>query len=208
MITCSTFQIATAGSGSLAQVIETLGKLAKWPGEQLFPVLDIFRLLVLNAGTARLLAADAGPLDPSNDGLGGMIARGVAAQASASRMVAMRLGCNCFLNEALRGWILSHAQALLHGLASVSETDSKPFRIAYATALLNLSVSIHVGDCRSDDGLRVQIVSQLHQVWVSISYLAGDVLLHSTVVVTVFIDAIGESSPSLAAAHSHTSHRE
>lgn len=161
-------QIATAGSGSLARVIETLGKLAKWPGEQLFPVLDIFRLLVLSAATARLLAADAGPLVPSNDGLGGMIARGVSAQAAASRMVAVRLGCNCFLNAALRDWILSHSEKLLQGLAGVAETDSKPFRTAYATALLNLSVAVHTGDCHGFDGARVQILAQLHQVWISI----------------------------------------
>ena len=49
----------------------TLGKLAKWPSEQLFPVLDVFRVLVLNASLARLLAADAGPTEPQNPGLGG-----------------------------------------------------------------------------------------------------------------------------------------
>lgn len=128
-------------------------------------MLDIFRLLVLSAGTARLLAADAGPLEPTNDGLGGMISRGVATKATASRIVAIRLGCNCFLNAALRDWIISHSQNLLHGLASVSGTDSKPFRVAHATALLNLSVAVHVGDCRDEDGLRVQILSQLHQVY-------------------------------------------
>lgn len=127
-------------------------------------MLDIFRLLVLSAGTARLLAADAGPLEPANDGLGGMIARGVSAHATTSRLVALRLGCNCFLNASLRNWILPHSQKLLHSLAEVSGTDSKPFRASYATALLNLSVAVHVGDCPDQDGLRVQILSQLHQV--------------------------------------------
>eukprot|EP00892_Ulva_mutabilis_P003174 jgi/Ulvmu1/12858/UM098_0043.1 len=182
--------IATAGSGSLAQVIETLGKLAKWPGEQLFPVLDIFRLLVLSAGTARLLAADAGPLDPSNDGLGGMIARGVSAEAVASRMVAVRLGCNCFLNAALRDWILSHSQKLLYGLAGVSGTNSKPFRVAYSTALLNLSVAIHVRDCREPDGLRVQILSQLHQLMTTTPNTEHDALFRE--VLTVATVAVGD----------------
>ena len=62
-------QAAAGGRGQLANCIGALGKLARWPAAQLFPVLDIFRLLVLNAGNARLLAYDAGEFEVCADAL-------------------------------------------------------------------------------------------------------------------------------------------
>lgn len=127
-------------------------------------MLDIFRLLVLNSSTARLLSADAGPIEPSNDGLGGMIARGLAAQAPASRMVALRLACNCFLNPALRNWLKAHSVRLLESMANVADTSNKAFRTAFATTLLNLGVAVHVGDVTDAGLVRSMVLSQVFQV--------------------------------------------
>jgi PUL domain len=60
---CCVLHIAATGRGSLAESIDILGKLARWPSPQLFPVLDIFRLLVQNRSNAQLLSADAGELE-------------------------------------------------------------------------------------------------------------------------------------------------
>lgn len=157
-------QFATAHSGSLAAVIETLGKLAKWPAEQLFPVLDIFRLLVLHSSTARLLSADAGALEPANEGLGGLIARGLGASAPASKMVALRLACNCFVQAPLRSWLLQHAGKLLGLIAESVTTSSKPFRVALSTTLLNLGVAAHNRDWEQAPDAQMQMLSLIQQV--------------------------------------------
>lgn len=163
---CVCVQIATAGSGSLAPVIATLGKLAKWPADQIFPVLDIFRLLVLNSGTARLLSADAGALEPANEGLGGMIARGLTSSVAGSRMVALRLTCNCLMQQNLRTWLLKQGSKLLDLVADCSATDSKPFRVALATTLLNLGVAVYLKDWEnaSAEDAPMRILSLLQQV--------------------------------------------
>jgi hypothetical protein len=157
-------QVAMAQSGSLAPVIETLGKLAKWPSEQLFPVLDIFRLLVLNSGTARLLSADAGALVPSNEGLGGLIARGLHASAAAGKVVALRLACNCFIQAPLRTWLLQHAGELLGLMAESASTDSKPFRAALSMTLLNLAVAGNNRDWENASEAHMQLLSLIQQV--------------------------------------------
>jgi hypothetical protein len=145
-------------------VIDTLGKLAKWPADQIFPVLDIFRLLVLNSGTARLLAADAGPLLPENEGLGGMIARGLSSSVAGSRMVALRLACNCMIQQSLRTWLLKQGNKLLDLVADCSATDNKPFRVALATTLLNLAVGLHLKDWENAEDAPMRILSLLQQV--------------------------------------------
>lgn len=157
-------QIATSGSGSLAPVIDTLGKLAKWPADQIFPVLDIFRLLVLNAGTARLLAADAGALQAANEGLGGMIARGLTSSVAGSRMVALRLTCNCLMQQNLRSWLLKQGGKLLDLVAECADTDSKPFRVALSTTLLDLGVAVHLKDWENAEDAPMRILSLLQQV--------------------------------------------
>jgi hypothetical protein len=158
-------QISTSRAGSVAAVISTLGKLARWPAPQLFPVLDIFRLLVLNAGTARLLSADAGELDPKNEGLGGLIARGLSQDSpTPTRLMALRLACNCCVASALRPWLLGHCDSLLDMVAVVGDTDSKPFRVALATLLLNIGVHTQLQGTNGMGEVRVRLVSLLHEV--------------------------------------------
>lgn len=146
--------------------METLGKLAKWPADQIFPVLDIFRLLVLKSSTARLLATDAGALEPANEGLGGMIARGLSSSVPGSRMVALRLACNCLMQQNLRTWLLKHGSKLLDLVSDCSGTDTKPFRAALATTLLNLGVAVHLKDWENAEDVPVRILSLLQQVCV------------------------------------------
>jgi hypothetical protein len=146
--------------------ISVLAKIARWPAAQLFPVLDIMRLLVLNATNAKLLSYDAGDLEAQNAGLGGMLTRGLSPGApGASVLVATRLACNCFRHAPLRKWLLPRAAVLLDLLTEVDLGASKPSRTAWATLLLNYAVAVYMGEAadRSGDG-RARVLSMLHEV--------------------------------------------
>jgi PUL domain len=157
--------MALSGSGSLTNVISVLGKLAQWPAAQLLPVLDIFRLLVLQPASARLLAADAGALEPSNPGLGGILARGLSKDAPApGHLVALRLACNCWKHAALRSWLLGRQGPLLDALADLCPTRQKASRSALATAVLNLAVALVRGDMPEQEDARIRILSMVSEV--------------------------------------------
>jgi PUL domain len=118
----------------------------------------------LQPGTARLLAADAGVLDASNPGLGGILARGLSKEApSAGHLVALRLACNCFRQTALRSWLLSQ-QVLLDALADLCPTDHKAARAALSTALLNVAVALVRGDMPDQEDARIRILSMVSEV--------------------------------------------
>ena len=159
-------QVAASGRGSLAGgIIEALGKLARWPADQLFPVIDIFRLLVLNGSHARLLSMDAGELDTSNDGLGGMLARGLQASAPApTKLMAHRLACNCCAHPQLRSWLWARTGALFDAVADAAVATTKAGRSALATLLLNFGAAIHRGEASGDEEHRVRALSMLCEV--------------------------------------------
>ena len=158
-------QIAGGGRGALADVIDVLGKLARWPTAQIFPVLDIFRLLVLHSGHARLLAADAGDLQTQNPGLGGLIARGLASDAPpAATLLAMRLACNCCAQPPLHAWLWRNSVALLDLVAEAPTAGNKVGRVALAALLLNLGVAIARGDAPGPEEERVRALSILCEV--------------------------------------------
>lgn len=159
-------QVAATGRGALAgDIIDALGKLARWPAEQLFPVLDIFRLLVLNASHARLLSYDAGELTADNPGLGGMLARGLSASAPApSKLMAHRLACNCCAHPQLRSWLWARTGALFDAVADAAVGSNKAGRAALATLLLDYGAAVHRGEASGDDEHRVRALSMLCEV--------------------------------------------
>jgi hypothetical protein len=159
-------QVAASSSGSLAgEAIDVLGKLARWPAADLFPVLDIFRLLVLNAGHARLLSMDAGELEVCNAGFGGALARGLGKDAPpASLLVAHRLACNCCAQAPLRRWLFARTDALFDLLAEANAAGSKNGRAALATLLLNYGVAIHRGEAEDLADGRIRGLSMLCEV--------------------------------------------
>jgi phospholipase A-2-activating protein len=161
----------TQGKGARLSdsTVSILGKLALWPAAQLFPVLDIMRLLVLNPANAKLLSYDAGSLDAENAGLGGMLARGLSPEATAATvLVATRLACNCFLQPPLRKWLLPHTSSMLDLLTEVDLGASKHSRIAWATLLLNYGVALFLGEAadHSCDG-RARVLSMLYEVCIA-----------------------------------------
>jgi hypothetical protein len=155
-------QLTQGQGGRLADgSIGVLAKLARWQTAQLFPVLDIVRLLVINPGNAKLLAYDA-----HNPGLGGMLARGLSPGAPPPTvLVATRLACNCFQQVPLRKWLLQRAAALLDLLTEMDLGASKPSRTAWATLLLNYAVALYMGEAANPGGdARARVLSMLHEV--------------------------------------------
>lgn len=171
VITASAVQLAASGSGNLANCIDVLGLLARWPAAQLFPVLDIFRLLVLSAGHARLFAADAGPLEASNAGLGGLLARGLGKDApAASTLVALRLASNCCKHAPLRRWLVGQAGTLFDLLADVQPAN-KNVRAAMATLLLDHGVALCNGHAEDAGDGRIRALSLLFEVCLRLTLL-------------------------------------
>lgn len=158
-------QIAASGRGSLADVIDILGKLARWPTPQVFPVLDIFRMLVLHASFARLLAADAGDLQPGNPGLGGLLARGLAKDAPpAATLLGLRLACNCCAQSPLRTWLWQRCVPLLDLVADAPVATNKNARVALAALMLNFGAAVARGEASGPEEERVRALSMLCEV--------------------------------------------
>ena len=169
----SCMQIAASGRGSLADVIDVLGKLARWPTPQVFPVLDVFRMLVLHGSHARLLAADAGSLEASNPGLGGLIARGLAKDAPpAATLLAMRLACNCCANAQLRVWLWQHCVPLIDLVADAPLAVNKNTRVAVAALMLNFAAAVARGEAPGPEEERIRALSLLCEVQPWNSFLA------------------------------------
>lgn len=153
------------GAGLGGDCVEVLGKLARWPAAQLFPVLDIFRVLLLNAGTAKLLSYDAGALQEGNPGLGGLLARGLGAGAPAPAVLtALRMACNCCQHAPLRTWLLSDTAPLFDLLADGGAAANKNVRAALATLLLNFGVAVCCGQVTDGSDGRARALSILCEV--------------------------------------------
>ncbi|PSC75649.1 phospholipase A-2-activating [Micractinium conductrix] len=143
---------APSGGGGAATVSDAdmavLGKMLSWPAAQLFPALDIARLLVLERGAADRLAAAAGQLAAAGSGgtTGGLGAALAAATANppvpAAQQTAARLACNCFVQPALLAWVQSAGSKLLEALDPAAASPNKNVRQGLATLLVNYSVML------------------------------------------------------------------
>lgn len=155
---------AAAGGASGAataplEQLALLGKMLRWPAAQLFPALDIARLLALDAAYAPALAQDAGSAAaPGGGGIGGAFATAAAEpQLPANQQTALRLACNAFQHPVLRQWVAAQASGLLDGFASCLQSGSKAVRLGAATFLLNCAVL-------QDAELKVQLLSGLSEL--------------------------------------------
>ena len=127
----SRYHVAKLGAPACA----LLERLLRWPREKLFPIIDIVRMLVLiDDGAAHF--ADAG----------GRLLRSVVSSAFApetpepTKLVALRLLCNCFKHRGLLQSAAPHFAEIMNGLSSLAESGRKNVRLALANLMMNMSV--------------------------------------------------------------------
>lgn len=136
-------------AGITAADVELAARLLSWPAPQLFPALDVARLLVLDPEGARLMAAAAAAGDmaaPQPGTLAGGLSTAATSQLPANQQLALRLAANCFRHAPTRGWLLSGAgnlQQLLDAFASCASSSggNKAVRLSLATFLGNVAAA-------------------------------------------------------------------
>jgi len=112
-------------------------KLLKWPHKQLFPVIDLLRLVILTPPGAQYYAQEY-----SNKGRD--IMKELLALIEQNRsdnvlvMLFMRFAANMFIHDAAIA--LRHASELLNIVLSFSKTDNKNIQLSAGTLVLNLCV--------------------------------------------------------------------
>lgn len=120
--------------------------MLSWPAAQLFPALDLGRLLVLHRSAAEQLAAAAGLLaaDVPRGGLGAAMAAACAGEPPmpAAQQTAVRLACNCFVQPALLGWVQGVGGRVLDTFAPCAASPNKNVRQGLATLLVNYAVML------------------------------------------------------------------
>lgn len=122
-----------------------LSKMLSWPPAQLFPALDVARLLVLERDAAERLAAAAGV--PSAESPAGSLGAALAAACAepavpAAQQTAVRLACNAFVQPAALGWVQRASGTLLDCFARCASSANKNVRQGLATLLLNYAVML------------------------------------------------------------------
>mmetsp|Transcript_16158 Transcript_16158/g.48409 ORF Transcript_16158/g.48409 Transcript_16158/m.48409 type:complete len:789 (+) Transcript_16158:141-2507(+) len=153
--------LARAASGArddkvlASPLVQLLLKLLSWPAAQLFPIMDVARLLALQPEFASALAqASSQP----GAGVGAALAAAMAEpQTAFNQQTALRLACNAFVQPSLRTWIATQVSSLLDGFAPALTAPSKAVRLAAATLLLNASIL-------NDSELNMQVLSGLLEV--------------------------------------------
>lgn len=134
---------------------QLLTKLLRWPSAQLFPVLDVARLLALDPQFAGWLADSSGTVASLQGGLGGALATAMTQpQSTPNQQTGLRLACNAFMQPALRTWISGQMSEVLDGFSAALISPSKAVRLGAATLLLNCAV---LGDA----GSKMQVLSGL-----------------------------------------------
>lgn len=134
----------SSGSGALPDAdLATLSKMLSWPAAQLFPALDLARLLVLDRAAGGQLVAAAGPA--AAQGVPGLLGAAVSAAYAdppvpAAQQTAVRLACNCFLHQPTLFWVQSAGSRLLDCFAQAAGSPSKNVRQGLATLLVNYAV--------------------------------------------------------------------
>ena len=144
-----------APQADLAPPLAVLSKLLSWPPAQLFPALDLARLLVLDAAASERLAAAAGPL--STEGPPGSLGRALAWACEppllpANQQTAVRLACNAFVHQPLRGWALAQGAAVLELFSGFAAAPGRAVQQGVATLLLNYAIALPPGSSQQLTG--------------------------------------------------------
>jgi len=158
---------------------EADGGLLAWPTAQLFPCLDLFRLLVLHPAAApHLTAANRLPLVPRLLSLLSTAAEKAPSEkpAMAALLMLLRTFGNMAAMAPLRPLIAPSASALLDVLSSPLEGGPTPARLAAATLLHNLAALVTASDLSSEaqlqtDGVPLQALSLVGHAVTSVSAL-------------------------------------
>ncbi len=129
-----------------AALTALLPRLLRWPPAQLFPCLDLARVVALDpAGAAVLAAAASTPAAGAPPGsLGAALAAACTADppVPATQQVAMRCMANCFAQPPLQAWAREHLIALLTLAAPCAASQTKGVRLGLATLLVNVALAL------------------------------------------------------------------
>jgi hypothetical protein len=135
---------SSGGPPLLDAELALLTKLLSWPAAQLFPALDLTRLLVLDRAVAAQLAAAAAPaqVDGQLPGLLGAALTAACAEplVPAAQQTAVRLAVNCFGHHALLAWVQACGSRLLECVGAAASSPNKNVRQGLATLLVNYAV--------------------------------------------------------------------
>lgn len=135
-----------------------LSRLMRWPAAQLFPVLDIARLLALSPRAAPQLGGMLGTWGTAGTCTGALAAAAAPPEVPATQLTALRLLTNLVAAPATRGWALANAGAAVDAYAGAAASGNKNVRQALAAALLNYAAQLAssgAGDDAEDAGMQL-----------------------------------------------------
>jgi phospholipase A-2-activating protein len=143
---------AAAGAGAPERVFDStivsslLPQLLRWPAPQLFPCLDLARVIMLDPTGAATLAeiASVPSLTAPAGSLGKALAEACCASdpaVPASQQVALRCMTNCFAQPSLQTWARTHLHSFLALAAPCVTSATKGVRLGAATLLINVALA-------------------------------------------------------------------
>jgi len=131
-------------------------KLLEWPAVNLFPVLDILRMIVLHPSGASKFATEGNQILPK------LLDIGFKSQPlPANQLLILRLIGNMFRWESLQPILKLNDEQILGIIANCVHSDNKNIRITFSTILLNFS-ALFLQD-KFQEG-KIQIISILAEV--------------------------------------------
>uniref|UniRef100_A0A7S4KYY7 Phospholipase A-2-activating protein n=1 Tax=Guillardia theta TaxID=55529 RepID=A0A7S4KYY7_GUITH len=117
-------------------------KLLKWPVGNLFPVLDVLRLLVLNPFVVNYLVKNAEDFDVVK-AVASVTSGPAASVPAATRIMSTRFFVNCFRSTDMRGLISKRLDVVLPATNGSVSYGNAQVNLAYATLLLNVAVQAY-----------------------------------------------------------------
>lgn len=169
---------------------QLLIKLLGWPAAQLFPILDVARLLALDNDFARRLADGTGAVGSSEGGLGGALATAIAEpQSTPNQQTGLRLVCNAFVQPQLRSWISGQIPTLLDGFAVALTSPSKAVRLGSTTFLLNCALL--TGKNKNAE-VEMQLLSGLLQIVSSPTEIDVEIVFRCVTAISIILEGNNE----------------
>ncbi|KAL2609949.1 hypothetical protein R1flu_028522 [Riccia fluitans] len=112
--------------------------LLRWPVSNIFPGLDVLRMLLLHPNAAEHYAKDS---SMGKDTLIGALRRANAVPVSAAnQLTSARVAVNAFRHSILRVWAKKYREEVLDLFSECYQSSNKNVRLALSTLLLNYSV--------------------------------------------------------------------
>mmetsp|Transcript_16702 Transcript_16702/g.36120 ORF Transcript_16702/g.36120 Transcript_16702/m.36120 type:complete len:835 (+) Transcript_16702:62-2566(+) len=154
---------SSSGARLSPEDLDLVARLLRWPAAQLFPALDVARLVVLDAAGCSALSDGIGSL--ASGAAGGLLPGALTTAAAeptvtANQQLALRLLANCFKHTKLREWVIANRGAALDAYASCSATANKAVRLSMATLLHNYAVYAQLAKL-DDIEAKMQVLSAL-----------------------------------------------